>query len=76
MNERLFREDQERKHELGINYALEDLKRAGFTILKQQDPFADRSKGKGDKMWLVVAVKNDFVYSSIFQMEYGRLFTE
>lgn len=51
------REDQERKHELGINYALEDLKKAGFTILKQQDPFADRSKEKGDKMWLVVAVK-------------------
>ncbi len=51
------REDQERKHELGINYALEDLKKAGFTILKQQDPFADRSKEKGDTMWLVVAVK-------------------
>lgn len=51
------REDQERKHELGINYALEDLKKAGFTILKQQDPFADRSKEKGDKMWLIVAEK-------------------
>lgn len=51
------REDQERKHELGINYAFEDLKKAGFTILKQQDPFADRSKEKGDKMWLIVAVK-------------------
>ncbi|MEQ1584621.1 MAG: class I SAM-dependent methyltransferase [Cyclobacteriaceae bacterium] len=51
------REDQERKHELGINYALEDLKKAGFIILKQQDPFANRSKEKGDKMWLVVAIK-------------------
>lgn len=51
------RADQERKHELSINYALEDLRKAGLTILKQQDPFADRSKEKGDMMWLVVAVK-------------------
>jgi predicted methyltransferase len=51
------RGDQERKHELGINYALEDLEKAGFIILKKQDPFADRSNEKGDKMWLVVAVK-------------------
>ncbi len=49
------REDQGRKHELGMNFALEDLQKAGFTILKQQDPFVDRSKEKGDKMWLIVA---------------------
>ena len=53
----LSREDQERKHELGMNYALEDLKKIGFAILKQQDPFVDRSKEKGDIMWLIVAVK-------------------
>jgi precorrin-6B methylase 2 len=53
---KLLRADQERKHELGMNYALEDLKNAGFTILKKQDPFVDRAE-KGDKMWLVVAVK-------------------
>lgn len=52
-----FREEQEKKHELGITFALEDLQKAGFTILKQQDPFVDRSKEKGDKMWLVVASK-------------------
>jgi ubiquinone/menaquinone biosynthesis C-methylase UbiE len=51
------REDQERKHELSMSYVLEDLKRIGFTILKEQDPFVDRSKEKGDKMWLIVAVK-------------------
>lgn len=51
------RESQERKHELGIDFALEDLLRAGFTIIKQQDPFVDRSKEKGDKMWLIVATK-------------------
>jgi len=51
------REDQKRKHELGMNFALEDLQKAGFTILKQQDPFVDRTVAKGDKMWLIVAVK-------------------
>lgn len=51
------RSDQERKHELGMNFALEDLKKAGFTILKQQDPFVDRTKEKNDKMWLIVALK-------------------
>jgi precorrin-6B methylase 2 len=51
------REEQERKHELNINFALADLKAAGFTIIKQQDPFVDRTKEKGDKMWLIVAEK-------------------
>jgi precorrin-6B methylase 2 len=57
-NERrkMERADQERKHELGISYALDDLGKAGFTILKKQDPFVDRAE-KGDKMWLVVATK-------------------
>lgn len=49
------RQEQERKHELSVNFALADLKAAGFTIIKQQDPFADRTKEKGDKMWLIVA---------------------
>lgn len=53
----LNREDQERKHELGMNYALDDLQKAGFSIIKKQDPYVDRSKEKGDKMWLIVAVK-------------------
>lgn len=51
------REDQEKKHELGMNFALNDLQKAGFSIQKQQDPFVDRSKEKGDKMWLIVAIK-------------------
>lgn len=54
---KLGRKDQEAKHELSMNFALEDLQKAGFIILKQQDPFVDRSKEKGDKMWLIVAVK-------------------
>ena len=51
------REDQERKHELGMKYALEDLEKAGFTIVRRQDPFVDRTKEKGDKMWIIVAKK-------------------
>lgn len=51
------REEQERKHELSINFALADLQQAGFTIVKQQDPFVDRTAEKGDKMWLIVAEK-------------------
>lgn len=54
---KLSREEQERKHELGMSFALEDLKKAGFTILKQQDPFVDRSKEKGDNMWVIVVRK-------------------
>lgn len=53
----LNRVDQEKKHELGMNYALDDLQKAGFSIIKKQDPFVDRSKEKGDKMWLIVAAK-------------------
>ncbi len=51
------RQDQERKHELGIQYAIDDLKKAGFTIIRQQDPYIDRTKEKGDKMWLLVVKK-------------------
>jgi precorrin-6B methylase 2 len=55
---KLVREEQERNHELGLPFALEDLKKAGFTILFKQDPFVDREKIKGDKMWIVVATPN------------------
>jgi precorrin-6B methylase 2 len=51
------RSEQERKHELGINFALDDLKKAGFVIIKQQESFVDRTQEKGDKMWLIVASK-------------------
>jgi precorrin-6B methylase 2 len=50
------RDEQEGKHELGMSFALEDLKKAGFTVIRQHNPFLDR-KDKGDKMWMVVARK-------------------
>lgn len=51
------RAEQERKHELGMNYALEDLQKSGYAIILKQDPYIDREKIKGDKMWLIVAQK-------------------
>lgn len=53
----LSRVEQERKHELAMAFALDDLKKAGFRILFQKDPYIDRTREKGDKMWLVVAGK-------------------
>ena len=51
------RSEQERKHELGMGFALDDLEKAGFKIFHQKDSYIDRTKEKGDKMWVVVAVK-------------------
>jgi SAM-dependent methyltransferase len=53
----LPRAEQERKHELGINYALEDLKKEGYKIIFQQESFVDRTVEKGDKMWIIVGEK-------------------
>lgn len=53
----LSRSEQEGKHELEMKFAIEDLTRAGFKVQEQQENFIDRVKVKGDRMWLVVAVK-------------------
>lgn len=52
----LTRAEQEKRHELGMTFALEDLAKAGLTVLEKSDPFIDRVKVKGDKMWIIVAV--------------------
>lgn len=51
------RATQEGKHELGMNFAEEDLRKAGFRIVVKKDRFVDREKIKGDVMWLLVAIK-------------------
>jgi ubiquinone/menaquinone biosynthesis C-methylase UbiE len=56
---KLSRAEQERKHELGMNYAIEDLEQAGFKILWKQENFVDRLKEKGDKMWLIVCERSN-----------------
>jgi ubiquinone/menaquinone biosynthesis C-methylase UbiE len=53
----LSRGDQEKRHELGMKFAIEDFKRAGFKIIYQKDPFIDRTGEKGDKMWVLVGEK-------------------
>lgn len=53
----ISRSEQERKHELGMNYAVQDLQKAGFKIIYKQDPYIDREKVKGDKMWIIVVSK-------------------
>lgn len=55
----LSRTEQERKHELGMDFAVGDMKQAGFKIVFQQESFVDRLKEKGDKMWLIVCEKSN-----------------
>lgn len=54
---KLPRKEQEKKHELAIGFAVADLTKAGYTILYQKDPFLDRTAVKGDKMWVIQALK-------------------
>ncbi|HEU5291091.1 MAG TPA: methyltransferase domain-containing protein [Cyclobacteriaceae bacterium] len=51
------RSDQEARHELSMNYVLDDLTKAGFQIIYKKETFVDRTKVKGDNMWIVVAQK-------------------
>lgn len=53
----LSRAEQEAKHEIAMKFVEEDLLKAGFSIVRKQDPFADRTKIKGDVMWMIVAEK-------------------
>jgi len=51
------RSDQETRHELDMKYALDDLTKAGFQIIYKKENFIDRTKIKGDRMWIIVALK-------------------
>ena len=53
----LARSEQERKHELGLPFALEDLRSAGFKIIFQKENFIDRTRQKGDRMWVLVGLR-------------------
>ena len=55
--EKLTRDQQTAKHEIALRYAREEIIAAGFTILKEENPFIDRMKAKGDKEWLIIAIK-------------------
>lgn len=51
----LPRSSQEARHELDMKYAIADLEKAGYRILRREDPFIDRSEKKQDMMWLLIA---------------------
>ena len=55
----LSRKEQEQKHELALQFALDDLKKAGFQIVYQRDNYINRAKEKGDNMWIIVAEKTE-----------------
>lgn len=51
------RKKQTDKHEIAIRYVKAELEEAGFNIVDQNRMFLDRTKEKGDKLWLLVAMK-------------------
>ncbi len=51
------RKDQTGRHEISMRYVLKEVEEAGFTVIEQKDPFLDRTKEKGDRLWMIVAVK-------------------
>ena len=53
----LKRRQQEAKHEIDMHYVIEDLQNAGFEIVRQEDPFIDRSVKKNDQLWFLMAKK-------------------
>jgi ubiquinone/menaquinone biosynthesis C-methylase UbiE len=53
----LTRAEQEARHEIALKFVEADLIKAGFKIVRKEDPFADRTNVKGDIMWLLVAEK-------------------
>ncbi len=53
------RKNQTARHEIAMRYVLKEVGKAGFKIIEQKDPFLDRTEEKGDKLWMIVAVKNN-----------------
>jgi ubiquinone/menaquinone biosynthesis C-methylase UbiE len=50
---RLTREEQVSKHEIGLPFVEQELRDAGFRIVRTEDPFISRTD---DVMWLLVAI--------------------
>lgn len=54
------RSQQERAHELGSWFAVQDLLLAGFQVVRLEDPFIVRDDAPAaDNWWLLVAVRDD-----------------
>jgi ubiquinone/menaquinone biosynthesis C-methylase UbiE len=54
----LSRSEQAKKHEIAIEFVLQDLAKAGYKVMIKKENFIDREKIKGDKMWVISAVKD------------------
>jgi predicted methyltransferase len=52
------RNKQTSKHEIALRYVRDEVEEAGFNIIDQKELFLDRTEEKGDKLWLLVAMKN------------------
>jgi len=52
------RSKQTAKHEIALRYVRVELEEAGYNIIDQKELFLDRTEEKGDKLWLLVAMKN------------------
>jgi len=51
------RSRQNERHEIAIRFVIRDLKKAGFKLIEDINPFVDRIKIKGDIMWMLIAEK-------------------
>lgn len=49
------RERQMDKHDISLHYVINDLKKAGFKIVLQQDKFINRAPKKKDHLWILIA---------------------
>lgn len=54
----LSRSEQAKKHEIAIEFVLQDLAKAGYKVMTKKENFIDREKIKGDKMWIISAMKD------------------
>jgi ubiquinone/menaquinone biosynthesis C-methylase UbiE len=48
------RERQAQSHDISMDYVRDDLKKAGFTIVRSEEHFSDGHPG--DQIWLIIAV--------------------
>ena len=50
------RERQADKHDIGMDFVIDDLNKSGFKVIYQRDKFINRAPKKKDHLWIIVAV--------------------
>lgn len=51
------RAEQTNRHEISMRFVKKELQDAGFKIVEQRELFLDRTEEKGDKLWMLIAMK-------------------